>query len=229
MLRVAFDGRAHTLKKTTVLLLEDNRILRERVKVLIDKQADLKIVAASGGNNDILQRARRLKPRVVLVDLDLPGENGLQIVSTLARDFPQTRVIGMSLNPSRQAILELVEAGAAGFVLKDATVVELLGTIRKVARGIKIIPPLQTNSLFAHVVDDARGVEKGIPEEAARMTKREREIIALVSEGMSNKEIALRLHLSTCTVKSHIHNILEKLALHSRLEIATYSYKNKEL
>jgi DNA-binding NarL/FixJ family response regulator len=118
-----------------------------------------------------------------------------------------------------------VEAGAAGFILKDATIEDVLRTIRAVARGTRIIPPLLTESLFTHVVHHA--LRKGNLTGAARMTKREREIIVLIAEAMSNKEIAQRLNLSTYTVKSHIHNILEKMALHSRLEIATHSYENK--
>jgi DNA-binding NarL/FixJ family response regulator len=127
----------------------------------------------------------------------------------------------MGLIPSQQDIVEFVEAGAAGFVLKDATIEDVLETIRSVARGIRVLPPLLTGSLFTHIVDQALRKGKGKLTEAARMTKREREIIVLIAEGMSNKEIAQRLNLSTYTVKSHIHNILEKLALHSRLQIAT--------
>jgi DNA-binding NarL/FixJ family response regulator len=94
---------------------------------------------------------------------------------------------------------------------------------------MKILPPLLTGSLFTHVVEHALRKGKGTLPNAVRMTKREREIVVLIAEGMSNKEIALRLNLSIFTVKSHIHNILEKMALHSRLEIATHSYENKGL
>ncbi len=124
-------------------------------------------------------------------------------------------------------IIELVEAGAAGFILKDATIEDFLETIRSVARGMKVLPPLLTGSLFTHVVDHALRQGKGKLPEAVRMTKREREIIVLIAEGMSNKEIAQRLNLSTYTVKSHVHNILEKLALHSRLEIAAHFHKTR--
>ena len=119
-----------------------------------------------------------------------------------------------------------IMAGGFRIILKDAKIEEVLGTIRAVARGIKILPPLLTGSLFTHVVEHA--LRKGTRKlaEAVRMTKREREIVALIAEGMSNKDIAQRLNLSTYTVKSHIHNILEKMALHSRLEIAVHTYDN---
>jgi DNA-binding NarL/FixJ family response regulator len=211
------------MRKTKILLIEDNRMLRDGIIAIINKQADLRIVAASGGNHDTVLQARNLKPQLVLIDLGLRNENGLRVVATLTKELPHTKVIGMGLIPSQLDIVEFVEAGAAGFILKDATIEDVLGTIRAVARGIKILPPLLTESLFTHVVDHALRKGKGKLSEAVRMTKREREIIVLIAEGMSNKEIAQRLNLSTYTVKSHVHNILEKMALHSRLEIATHS------
>jgi len=216
------------MKKIRILLVEDNRILRDGIKALIDKQSDLRVVGSTGGNHDTLEQTRNLKPHVVLLDLGLRNTNGVRVVTTVAKELPQTKIIGMGLIPSQLDIVEFVEAGAAGFILKDATVEDVLGTIRAVARGIKILPPLLTESLFTHVVNHALRNGKGKLPNAVRMTKREREIIVLIAEAMSNKEIAERLNLSTHTVKSHIHNILEKLALHSRLEIATHSYQNKE-
>jgi DNA-binding NarL/FixJ family response regulator len=215
------------VKKTRILLIEDNRLLRDGIKAIINKQADLTVVAATAGNHDTLLKARSLKPQVVLMDLGLRSENGVRVVATLTRELPQTKVIGMGLMPSQLDIVELVEAGAAGFILKDAAIEEVLETIRAVARGMRILPPLLTGSLFNHVVEHAVRQVRGKLPEAGRMTKREREIIALIAEAMSNKEIAQRLNLSTYTVKSHIHNILEKMALHSRLEIALHSFENK--
>ena len=215
------------MTKTRILLIEDNRILRDGIKAIINEQADLRIVPASGGNHDALSRARSLKPHVVLIDLGLRNENGLRLVATLTKELPHTKVIGMGLIPSQLDIVEFVEAGAAGFILKDATIDDVLGTIRAVAGGIRILPPLLTESLFTHVVDQALRKGKGKLPDAVRMTKREREIVVLIAEAMSNKEIAQRLTLSTYTVKSHIHNILEKLALHSRLQIAAH-FKEKD-
>jgi len=223
----AYYGKANSMRKIKILLIEDNRILRDGIKAIINKHGDLKIVAATEGNHDTLLQARSLKPQVILIDLGLRNENGLDVVATLSKELPQIKVIGMGLIPSQQDIVEFVQAGAAGFILKDATIEDVLGTIRAVARGIRILPPLLTGSLFTHVVDLALRKGRGKLPGAVQMTKREREIIVLIAEGMSNKEIAELLNLSTHTVKSHIHNILEKMALHSRLEIATYSYENQ--
>jgi RNA polymerase sigma factor (sigma-70 family) len=210
------------MKRIKIFLLEDNRILRNGIKGLINAQPDMKVVANSPGNHDSVLRARKTRADVVLVDLGLRSENCLRLVTTLAKELPRVKIIGMGLIPSQRDIVEFVEAGAAGFILKDATIDDVFGTIRAVVRGTKVLPPLLTESLFSHVIEQAISRGKGVLREAVRMTKREREIIILIAEGMSNKEIAQRLNLSTYTVKSHVHNILEKMALHSRLQIAVH-------
>jgi DNA-binding NarL/FixJ family response regulator len=131
----------------------------------------------------------------------------------------------MGFVPTQSDIVEFVEAGASGFILKDATVKEFLGTVRSVAQGIKVLPPSMTGSLFSHVVELALKKRKGATANAVRMTRREREIIVLIADGLSNKEIAGQLNIATHTVKSHVHNIMEKLALHSRLQIAKFIHE----
>jgi DNA-binding NarL/FixJ family response regulator len=138
-------------------------------------------------------------------------------------EMPEVKVIGMGLIPTQSDIVEFVEAGASGFIMKDAKGVDFLGTIRSVAKGSKIIPSPLIGSLFAHVVDQAFKGGKRRPNGAVRMTKREREVIVPIADGLRNKEIAERLNIAIHTVKSHVHNIMEKLALHSRLEVARYT------
>ena len=216
------------MRRIKILLIEDNRILRDGIKALINAQPDLTVVAASGGSHDTLLQVRTTKPQVVLLDLGLRSENGLRLVAALAKKLPHIKVIGMGLSPSQLDIIEFVEAGAAGFILKDATIENVLETIRSVAGGMRVLPPPLTGSLFTHVIEQALRKGKGTLPDAVRMTKREREIIVLIAEGMSNKEIAQRLNLSTYTVKSHVHNILEKMALHSRLQIATHFHDSTD-
>ncbi len=211
------------MKTIRILLVEDNRILREGIAAMLEGERDMRLVASSGGHDLTLRQARRLRPQVVLLDLGLRNQNGLRFVSALRDETPECRVIGMGLIPSQQDIVELVEAGASGFILKDATVDEFLGAIRSVARGIKVLPPPLAGTLFSHVIEHALRKGKGKVQSAVRMTKREREVISLIAEGLSNKEIAGRLDIATDTVKSHVHSILEKLALHSRLQIATFT------
>ena len=135
----------------------------------------------------------------------------------------------MDLFPLQEDIFEFVKAGASGFILKDADVDEFLKTIRSVFIGEKILPSHLTESLFSQIINDAvnRPKKSGLIR-SVRMTKRERQVTILVADGLTNKEIGLKLHLSPFTVKSHIHNILEKLAMHKRIEIANYANTSQD-
>jgi two-component system NarL family response regulator len=213
------------MKKTRILVIEDNRLLREGITTTLNGQSDFMVVATSGGDHNSLQHIRKMKPDMVLIDLGLRNQNGLDVVASLTKETPDLKVIGMGLIPTQSDIVEFVQAGASGFILKDATVEDFLRTIRTVAHGGKVLPPPLTHSLFSHVVAVALKKGKGQASRGVRMTKREREIIALIADGLSNKGIAQRLNIATYTVKSHVHNIMEKLALHTRLQIAMYTYK----
>ena len=133
-------------------------------------------------------------------------------------------MIVMDLLPVQADIVAFVREGASGFILKDATFDDFLETIRSVAAGAKVLPPSLTGSLFSQIVEQVVDQGKTDLIGAVRMTKREREVVDLIAEGLSNKEIAQRLNIATYTVKSHVHNILEKLALHTRLQVASYAH-----
>jgi two-component system response regulator DegU len=215
------------MKKIRLLLIEDNRLLREGITALVRGQDDMRVLAALSANESVLEKIRNLKPNVVLLDLGLRSHNSLQVVKTATTNSPATKVIVMDLAPAQGDILQFVKAGASGFILKDASVGDFLRTIRSVAQGAKVLPSLLTGSLFTQIIEQAVGSSQdssSVLMESVRMTKRERQVIDLIADGMTNKEIAQRLHLSTYTVKSHVHNILEKLALHTRVQIALYAH-----
>jgi len=211
------------MKKNKILIIEDNRVLREGLVSLIKGEKDMRVVATLGSGNDILPLIQKSKPQVILLDLGLWNNERKQVLEKIRNDFPCVQLIGMGLIPSQTDIIESVEAGASGFILKDASTNELLGTIRSVTQGIKVLPPQLLNTLFTHVIENALKKGKGKLATAVKMTKREREIIALIADGMSNKEIAQQLNIATHTVKSHVHNIMEKLALHTRLQLAKFT------
>ena len=217
------------MRKIRLLLIEDNRLLRDGLFSILKSHKDIDIIAASGDGKRTLAKIKQLKPNIVLLDLGLRSQNSLRVVEVVKQDFPLAKIIVMDLAPVQADILQYVKAGANGFILKDASLNDFLITIRSVSEGATILPPLLIDSLFSQIVDHAVREGKTKLREAVRMTQREREVITLLSEGMSNKEIAHRIHISTYTVKSHIHNIMEKLALHTRLEIANYSYTDETL
>jgi DNA-binding NarL/FixJ family response regulator len=212
------------MSKIRVLLIEDNRLLREGISKMLNAEEDMKVVSSSG-NGDAYEKAKKLVPDVVLLDLGLKNQNSLTVVGTIKAQFPKTHVVVMDLVPAHAEVAEFVRAGVAGFILKDATLHDFLHTIRTVVKGAKVLPPLMTDSLFSQIVEHAlQGgkIDKLIS--AVKMTSREQDVIAHIAAGRSNKEIASELNIAVYTVKSHVHNILEKLALHTRLELATFAH-----
>ena len=213
------------MTKIRLLLVEDNRLLREGLTAMLNEQPDIEVVAAFGnGKEAVLKGTQELKPQIVLVDLGLKGQNSLHLVELIKKESSEIKVIVMDLIPMQADVVEFVRGGVSGFLLKDATFDDFVRTIRSVAAGASVLPPSLTGSLFSQIIERVTGEEKASLIDAVRMTKREREVIELIAEGLSNKEIAQRLSIATYTVKSHVHNILDKLALHTRLQVASYAH-----
>jgi len=211
------------MKRIRLIVVEDNRLLREGLTAMLKEQTEITVVA-SLSNGDALLRGRVPKADVVLLDLVLRRQTSLRLVVSIQARRPNAKIIVMDLAPVQPALADYVRAGVSGFVLKDATLDDFLRTIRDVARGTNVLPPTLTSSLFSQIADQATAKGKGNPFRLVKMTSREREVVELIAEGLSNKQIAGRLNLAVDTVKSHVHNILEKLALHTRLEIASYRH-----
>ena len=163
---------------------------------------------------------------MVLLDLGLRNGDSLRVAAKVKHEFPEARIIVMDLLPVHEDVMEFVDAGVSGFIIKDATVEDLVNTIRTVAEGAHVLPPQTSGTLFSRIARDA--VAKGRPEalRAVRMTPREREVIDLIAEGLSNKEIAERLRIAPYTVRSHVRNVMEKLMLHTRLQVAAYAHQD---
>lgn len=209
--------------KIRVLLIEDNRLLREGITAMLNEQSDIRCVSTTG-NGDALKKAEKIRPHVVLLDLGLRSQNSLRVAELIKKEHPRAEIVVMDLIPIQSEVVEFVKAGVSGFILKDATLDDFLHTIRSVAEGKKVLPPSLTSSLFSHIVEYA--VQTGKADrlmKAVRLTQREHEVVNLIARGMSNKEIARELNIAVHTVKSHVHNTLEKLALHTRLELASFA------
>ena len=207
------------MKNFKVLIVEANRILRDGIAAIVNEQPGLIVVQALRGDDDMLRYARRLKPHVVLIDLGLQNRNALRAVAELTRELPSVQVIVMGLLPSQEDVVGFVRAGAAAFILKNATVDDVLRTIRSVVRGELVRPPSLTGSLLTYVADRAFLKSKGKMPSSIRLTKRERTIAVALAGGSSNNEIAVELGLSLHAVRSHVNNILEKMVLRSRFQI----------
>ena len=211
------------MKKIRVLLIEDNRLLRDGTTAMLNEQKDIRAVSAAG-NRSALGRAKELVPDVVLLDLGLKSHSSLKVLESIKKQYPKTEVIVMDLIPAHSDVVEFVKAGVSGFISKDATLDDFLHTIRSVVKGVKVLPQTMADSLFSQIVE--RAIQGGTIDRviaAIKLTKREQEVIYLLAEGKSITGVSTTLKVTVFTVKSHIRNIVDKLALHTRLELASFA------
>ena len=213
-------------KRIPVLVVEDNRLVRDAIIAVLAEQPDLKVVAAVDGAAGALERVREVRPEVVVLDAALGDHDSHRLVAEIKHAAPKVRIIVMDLLPEPEDVHDFVTAGASGFIAKDATVDDFVGTVRSVASGADVLPAALTRTLFSHIAKVAVGRKQSEVAKAVRMTEREPAVFDLIAGGLSNREIAQRLQLATNTVKGHVHNILEKLALRTRLQIAAYARRS---
>jgi two-component system nitrate/nitrite response regulator NarL len=208
----------------SIVLIEDNRLLREGLEAMIRSQPEFTILASCSDAETALPIVRADRPDVVLVDFGLEDSDSLVLTATVRTEVPEARVIVMGILPLQEDVANFVQAGACGFLMKDASFEDFFATVRAVAQGAEVLPPALTNTLFSQIARGSVGGNSASLLESVRLTGRERQVVELLGEGLSNKEIAARLQIAVHTVKSHVHNVLEKLALRSRLEVAAYTH-----
>jgi len=210
------------MAKIKVLLIEDNRLLRDGTTAMLNEQKDIRAVSSTG-NVSALGKAQKMVPDVVLLDSGLKSHNSLKVLESIKKRFPRAEVIVMDLIPAHSEVVEFVKAGVSGIILKDATLDDFLNTIRSVVKGVKILPPTMADSLFSQIVESA--IQGGTVDRviaAVKLSKREQDVVGLLAQGKSITMISIKLKIAVYTVKNHIRNILDKLALHTRLELATF-------
>ncbi|MDQ2953216.1 MAG: response regulator transcription factor [Chloroflexota bacterium] len=207
---------------TRVLLVDDHELVRQGIAAMLHGAADVQVVAEARTGREALEVARRELPDVVLMDVKMPDMDGLEATRKLKEERPRTAVVMLTMHDNPTYLREAVRAGAAGYLLKDVSKDELLDAIRQVATGGAFIESQMLKGMLSEMKPTGGG-----PSPAAKnLTKREREILALVAEGMSNREIAEKLVLSPETVKSHVAAILEKLNVSDRTQAAIYAVRN---
>jgi two-component system, NarL family, nitrate/nitrite response regulator NarL len=205
----------------SVALINDNRLVREGLLSRLSELPDIQVVAAVASAH--LCFLETVNPDVVLLDLNPGNAESLAVGEWVGRKLPDSRIIVIGLLPDQDNVLDLVQTGVSGFALADATLEDLLHTIRSVARGNEVLPPEATGTLFEQIADHGAPSGRSKEVDGVHLTPRQREVIDLISEGMSNKKIAAELHISVHTVKSHIRYIMKKLELNTRLQIAAWA------
>jgi DNA-binding NarL/FixJ family response regulator len=199
-------------KKITVLLVDDHSLVRRGFRRMLEDEPDMEVIGEAGDGEEAIKLARQLHPQVVVMDCALPGVNGLEATRKILKDAPETAVLMLSMHPESTWVRRATEAGARGYVLKDALDLELGAAIRKVAAGEMVFDPKV----------EQRPALKG---ERSALTPRELEVLQMIVDGKSNKEIAAALDLSANTVAVHRANIMNTLGIHKTAELVVYAIR----
>ncbi len=212
-----------------LFIVDDNRLLREGLVSMLAEQKDIIVIGAAASGGTAIKQIKELRPEVALIDIGMPGKDGIEVTQELHRDLPEVKVVILGMVDLTDEIMACIEAGASGYVLKETSFDHLVETIRSVHRGESFCSPQMTASLFTRIAELAGERMPGKAQSSVKLTGRELQIINLIAEGLSNKEISKRLSIETQTVKNHIHNILDKLQLHNRLDAVEYARERKLL
>ena len=211
------------MNKVRVLIVDDHAIVRDGVRMILEAQPDIEVVGEASDGREALEAARRLSPGVVLMDIAMPGMNGLEATAAIRQDLPDVQVLILTMHEDYEYFFELLRAGASGYVLKGASSDDLVSAIRAVHQGGVYLHPAVAKNL---VSDYVKRMEPG--EDRARydgLSDRERQVLKLVAGGETSRQIAEELFLSVNTVQTHRAHIMEKLGLHNRTDLIRYALR----
>jgi two-component system, NarL family, response regulator DevR len=201
-----------------VMLVDDHEVVRQGLRALVDSQEDLEVIAEAGNADEAVLRARSYKPDVVVMDVRMPGRNGVEACREIRSEHPDMHVLMLTSFSDDQALFDSIMAGASGYVLKPIRGTDLVDGIRRVGAGESLLDPAVT----ARVLDRVRNPKGDEDPRLARLTPTEARILDLIAEGMTNREIGDRIHLAEKTVKNYVSTILTKLQVSRRAEAAAY-------
>jgi two-component system, NarL family, response regulator NreC len=207
------------MRPIRILLADDHAVVRQGFKMILNAQADMEIVGEAGNGREAVDLVEKLKPDVVVMDVAMPELNGIEATRRVGDVSPHTRIIALSMHKDSVYVREVLRAGARGYLLKDSGAGDLVSAVRAVARGEGYLSPAVSNA----VLDDYR---RHVTNPIDLLSSREREVLQMLAEGRTNKEIAAILNLSVYTVDAHRGRIMEKLNLHSINELVRFAVRN---
>ena len=213
--------------KLRILLADDHEIVRRGLCTLLQKQDGWEICGEATDGREVVEKAKALKPDVIIVDIGMPNLNGLDATRRLIQDDPNNKVIVLTVTDADQVIREALDAGARGFVLKSDAARDLVSAVEALQSKRMFFTPRVNDLLLAGFLEKGHSISRSHPPQLPALTAREREITQLLAEGRSSKEAASALNLSTKTVETHRSNIMRKLNLHSIRDLVVYAIKNK--
>ncbi len=206
-----------------VLLADDHHLFREGLTRLLNDEEDIEVVASLRSGEEVLAMIHSVQPHVVLLDVNMPGMGGIETARRLKERYPEVGILLLTVSEDRETLFKAVQAGVRGYLLKSSTSNELVDAIQRIHRGEAVISPAMSAKLLDEFVALSQGKSQR-PEDI--LTKRERDILRYVANGMSNKEIGAALAISPHTVKAHLRHILDKLGLRSRAQAAAWAERH---
>ena len=208
-----------------VLIADEQSLFRQAVRSALETETDLTVVAEAGDGQEALEAADKFSPHIALIDTDLPKVNGISATRTLRERVPGCKVLVLSNHQDQVALFDAMQAGANGYLTKAIPLAKLIEATRAVLRGETIVPPAMLGDLLSQLVQ-SKERQNDVLRRLSRLTRREREVLALLVEGADNDLVAQRLVISPETARTHIQNILSKLDVHSRLEALALVLRN---
>lgn len=208
-----------------LIIVDDHAMVRQGLKQMLGMEEDFEIIGEAEHGDEVIEKVLTLKPDVVLMDINLPGKNGIELTGELRRRIPAIKILALTADGDQYHLSQMIKSGASGYILKDAPSETLYEAIKTVARGDAYLPP----NLLSVVLNEFRRTsiveKKMVPPEELKLTPREIEIIGYIAHGENNREIAKKLFISEKTVKNHVSNILRKMNLEDRTQVAVYAYQ----
>lgn len=215
------------MEKIKAIIVDDHTLFREGLKALLKRQDVVEIVGEAGDGVEGVKKALDLKPDVVLMDLNLPGISGIEAIKRIMAERPETRILMLTVSEDDEDLFEAVRAGAMGYLLKNVDPDRLVDSVRQVSRGETTVSAPMADRIFAEFRAMSKDRGKGAEQDKKdSLSKREKEILSCISEGLSNKEIGNMLNIAESTVKIHVQNILKKLNLNSRVQAAVFAVEH---
>lgn len=211
------------MKKLRILLADDHIVMRTGLRALLERQPDLEVVGECENGRETVQLSASLRPDVVVMDVGMPLLNGIEATKSIVTQRPATAVVILSMHADESYVMRALNAGARGYLLKDSAAADLLGAIQAVSQGKSFFSPKVSRILAEDYVRVLK--QKGAVDTYDLLTSREREILQLLAEGKTNKEVATDLNISTYTVETHRSHILQKLNLHNSAEVVLYAVR----
>jgi DNA-binding NarL/FixJ family response regulator len=212
-----------------VIVADDHALFRRGLEMVLESEPDIEVVAEANDGNEVIALAEQHMPDLVLMDVRMPGRNGIEATQAIKDAVPHTKILMLTISDEEEDLYDAIKAGANGYLLKEISIEEVAGAIRSVHMGQSLISPSMASKLLNEFAAMARKDEEKQQMPAPRLTDREMEVLTLVAQGLNNRDIAKQLYISENTVKNHVRNILEKLHLHSRMEAVVYAVREKLL